>query len=87
MKQLQKVEQISPREIERLFVRNKSRVGIGIGHNTSMKLRFSMIVNWQYSRTGIEDNFNVSDIAYQLKVRFFWKNKLINKEKYDTINR
>jgi hypothetical protein len=69
------------------FVRNKSRVGIGIGHNTSKKLRFSMIVNWQYSRTGIEDDFNVSDIAYQLKVRFFWKNKLINKEKYDTINR
>jgi hypothetical protein len=58
------------------FVRNQGRVGLGLGHNPSKKIRFSLIVNWQSSRAGLEGDFNVSDIAYQLKVRINWNRKI-----------
>ena len=57
--------------------RHKGRAGIGLGYNLSKDWQFSLIMNWQKSRAGPEDEFSISDYAYQLKVRKLWKTKLI----------
>ena len=64
-------------EIEEVY-RNMGRAGLGVGYNASNEWRISFLVNWQKSRTGPEDELNISDYAYQLKVRKLWKSKLIN---------
>ena len=63
--------------IDEVF-RNRGRAGLGLGYNASKDWRISFTFNWQSSRTGPEDELNISDYAYQLKVRKLWKSKLLN---------
>lgn len=64
-------------DIDEVF-RNRSRAGIGFGYTASKDWRFSVVMNWQTSRSGPDDEFNVSDYAYQLKIRKLWKKKIRN---------
>lgn len=63
--------------IDEVF-RNRGRAGLGLGYNASKEWRISFLFNWQTSRAGPEDELNISDYVYQLKVRKLWKSKLLN---------
>ena len=54
------------------FYRNKGRAGIGLGYNFSKEWQFSFIMNWQKSRAGPEDVFDVTDYIYHLKILKRW---------------
>jgi hypothetical protein len=64
-------------EIKEVF-RNRGRAGLGIGYKTSKGWRLEFIMNWQSSRSGLEDNLAVSDFAYQLKLKTHWKSRIID---------
>ena len=51
------------------FFRNRGRAGVGLGYNPSVIWRFSINITWQTSRTGLDEEFTVSDIVYQVKIR------------------
>ena len=51
------------------FFRNRGRIGVGLGYNPSDIWRFSLNFTWQTSRTGVSEDFTVSDIIYQIKIR------------------
>jgi hypothetical protein len=55
-------------EVKELF-RNRGRLGVGLGYNPSDIWRISLNITWQTSRTGINEDFTVSDIIYQIKIR------------------
>jgi len=59
-------------EIEEFF-RNRGRAGFGIGYNVSKDWQYSLLFNWQRSRSGPNDELRVSDYAYQLIIRKYWK--------------
>jgi hypothetical protein len=61
------------------FFRNRGRLGIGLGYNASKDWGFSLIMNWQRSRAGPEDQFDVTDYAYQLKITKRWESLLVKK--------
>jgi hypothetical protein len=56
-------------EEDKGFFRDRGRAGIGLGYNPSAVWRFSFNYNWHTSRAGLNDDFDVSDIVYQIKVR------------------
>jgi len=61
--------------------RNKSRAGVGLGYNFSPELKVAVLFNWQTSRSGIDEDLEVSDYAYQLKIIKVWTGKyLFSKE-------
>jgi hypothetical protein len=62
------------------FFRDRGRLGVGLGYNPSDIWRFSFHVVWQKTHTGIDEDYSVSDIFYQIKVR-----KYINVEKVKTL--
>ncbi len=64
-------------EIKEIY-RNKGRVGLGLGFKPTKNWQVSFIFNWQGSRTGSNDKLNVSDYAYQLKIKKVW-NKILFK--------
>lgn len=51
--------------------RNQGRAGIGLGYKVSKDWRFSLVWNWQKSRSGPNDEFHVSEYIYQLKILKF----------------
>ena len=51
------------------FFRDRGRLGVGLGFNPSDIWRFSLQIVWQTSRSGVDEDFTVSDIIYQVKVR------------------
>jgi hypothetical protein len=55
-------------EVKEAF-RNRGRLGFGLGYNPSDVWRFSLNITWQSSRTGLNEDFTVSDIIYQIKIR------------------
>jgi hypothetical protein len=55
-------------EVKEIF-RNRGRIGVGLGYNPSDIWRFSNNLTWQTSRAGIDEDFSVSDIIYQIKIR------------------
>jgi long-subunit fatty acid transport protein len=59
------------------FYRNRGRAGIGLGYNASKDWRFSLIMNWQKSRAGAEDEFHVTDYIYHLKIFKRWESGLL----------
>lgn len=61
--------------IDEVF-RDKGRAGIGIGYNYSEVWRIAMLMNWQSSRTGIDEDLHVTDYAYQLKVMKRWRRRV-----------
>jgi hypothetical protein len=63
------------------FFRNRGRLGIGLGYNTSKDWGFSLVMNYQKSRAGPEDEFDVIDYAYQLKIVKRWKSRLLMNER------
>ena len=58
------------------FYKNKGRAGVGLGYKLNKKWQFAFIFNWQGSRAGINENINVSDYAYQIKIKKVWSNIL-----------
>ena len=58
-------------EIEEIF-QNRGRAGIGLGYNASAIWRFSFIFNWQTSRSAVDEDFKVTDYAYQIKIRKYF---------------
>ncbi|ANQ51204.1 DUF2490 domain-containing protein [Flammeovirga sp. MY04] len=51
---------------------NVSKVGIGVGKRFNDQMDGSFMANWQYSRSGPNDEYRVSDFAYQFQItRFF----------------
>ena len=62
------------------FFRDRGRLGVGLGYNPSDIWRFSLHVVWQKSNTGVDEDYTVSDIFYQVKVR-----KYINVDKVKTL--
>jgi hypothetical protein len=52
---------------------NKGRVGVGLGYKLVKDWEISFIFNWQGSKLGQGDHLNVSDYAYQLKIKKVWK--------------
>ena len=54
------------------FFRNRGRAGVGLGYNVSASWRFSLNINWQTSRTGVEEDYTVSDYIYQIKISKLW---------------
>ena len=62
------------------FFRDRGRLGVGLGYNPSDIWRFSFHVVWQKSYTGVDEDYSVTDIFYQIKVR-----KYINVEKVKTL--
>jgi hypothetical protein len=69
------VENTDGDEIKEFF-RDRGWLGVGLGYNPSDIWRFSFRFVWQKSYTGVYDDYSVSDIFYQIKVR-----KYINVEK------
>jgi hypothetical protein len=61
------------------FFRNQGRAGIGLGYNVLKDWRFSLIMNWQKSRAGPEDEFDVTDYILQLKIFKRWESRLLKK--------
>lgn len=61
------------------FYRNRGRAGIGLGYNASKDWRFSLIMSWQKSRAGPEDEFDVTDYIYNLKIFKRWESRLLRK--------
>jgi len=60
---------------------NKGRAGAGLGYSFLNDLKVAFIFNWQTSRSGANENLNVSDYAYQIKIIKVWHGKyLFNKE-------
>lgn len=47
---------------------NIAKAGIGIGKVIKNKWDFSFISNWQYSRSGPQETYKVTDFAYQFQV-------------------
>lgn len=56
------------------FFRNRGRAGVGLGYNANKYWRFSVMLNWQSSRTGPDNEFSVSDYIYQVKIRKLFVN-------------
>ncbi len=61
--------------------RNKGRVGVGIGRKVIKEWQFTFMFNWQGSRSGPNEDIGVSDIAYQLKIKKYWRYKIRKKIK------
>lgn len=57
------------------FYRNKTRFGAGLGYKISRAWDVAFIFNMQSSRAGPNDELNVSDYAYQLKIKRRWEKK------------
>jgi hypothetical protein len=65
-------------DIEEVF-RNRGRAGVGFGYNESRNWRFEFLFNWQTSRSSANEEFGITDYAYQIKIRKLWNFKrLIN---------
>ena len=62
------------------FFRDRGRIGVGLGYNPTDIWRFTIHVVWQKTHTGIDEEFQVSDIFYQIRVR-----KYINVDKVITL--
>ena len=54
------------------FFRNKGRAGGGLGYNLSKEWQFEALFNWQTSRAGHNEELEVSDYAYQIKINRLW---------------
>ncbi len=67
-------------DIQELY-RNKGRAGIELGYKPGKTWQFSFAFNWQGSRTGMGENLNASDYAYQLKIKKVWKRLILKKHK------
>ena len=52
---------------------NKGRVGVGLGYKPVKDWEISFVFNWQGSRSGPDEQLNVSDYAYQLKIKKVWR--------------
>ncbi len=65
-------------EIQELY-RNKGRAGLGLGYKPDKEWKIAFVFNWQGSRTGVNENRNVSDYIYQIKIRKVWNSSLIKK--------
>ncbi len=63
-------------KVEELF-QNKGRAGVGLSYKASKDWKFIFIMNWQRSKAGQNEEVNVSDYAYQIKIIKKWK-RLIN---------
>ena len=61
------------------FFRNQGRAGIGLGYNASKDWRFSLIMSWRKSRAGPEDEFDVTDYIYNIKIFKRWESRLLRK--------
>jgi hypothetical protein len=61
--------------------RNKGRVGVGIGRKAINDWQFAFMFNWQGSRSGQFENIGISDYAYQLKIKKYWRYKIRKKIK------
>lgn len=57
------------------FFRNTSRTGIGLGYQIQEKVKVELVFNRQRSRLSVDDDLNVSDYAYQIKVYWYWKKR------------
>ncbi|WP_281613459.1 DUF2490 domain-containing protein [Flammeovirga sp. SubArs3] len=55
---------------------NVAKIGVGIGKKFNDRWNGSFMANWQYSRSGPQDQYKVSDFAYQFQVT-----RLIDKRK------
>ncbi|OHX67877.1 DUF2490 domain-containing protein [Flammeovirga pacifica] len=58
-------------EIPEVF-HNVSKIGMGIGKRFNKHLDASFMANWQYSRSGPNDEYKVSDFAYQFQLTKFF---------------
>jgi len=65
-------------KVEELF-QNQGRAGVGLSYKASKDWKFAFIMNWQRSKAGQNQEVNVSDYAYQLKIIKKWK-RLIGKQ-------
>jgi len=65
-------------EIEELYS-NKGRAGVGLGYKLGNDWQFAFVFNWQGSRVGVGENINVSDYAYQIKIKKIWNGSLLKK--------
>lgn len=54
------------------FFRNRGRAGAGLGYHLNSNWRVEALFNFQRSRSGPNDELEVSDYAYQLKIRKRW---------------
>ena len=61
------------------FFSNRGRTGIGLGYNPSKEWQFSVVYNWQYSRSGPNDNLSLSDRIFRLVIRRLWNFKSVIK--------
>ncbi|NOQ92880.1 MAG: DUF2490 domain-containing protein [Flavobacteriaceae bacterium] len=61
--------------------RNKGRLGVGLGRKVIKEWQLTFMFNWQSSRTGPNDDLGISDYAYQLKIKKYWRYKLQKKLK------
>ncbi|OYT12051.1 MAG: hypothetical protein B6I18_02050 [Bacteroidetes bacterium 4572_112] len=60
---------------------NKGRAGAGLGYSFLNDLKIAFLFNWQTSRSGANEDLNISDFAYQIKIIKVWNGKyLFNKE-------
>ena len=62
---------------------NKGRVGVGLGYKPVKDWEISFIFNWQGSRSGPKDNIDVSDYAYQLKIKKVWRRIILKPVKVE----
>ena len=61
------------------FFSNRGRTGIGLGYNPSKEWQFSVVYNWQYSRSGPNDTLSLSDRIFRLVIRRLWNFKSVIK--------
>ncbi len=52
---------------------------IGLEYNPSKEWRFVFIYNWQYSRSGSNEDLSVSDNIFRLEVSRLWNFKTLIK--------
>ncbi len=55
-------------DVKEVF-RNRGRIGVGLGRDHTKVWRWELLVNWQSSRVGPQDQLPVSDVIFQLKLR------------------
>ena len=65
-------------EIEELYS-NKGRAGVGLGYKLDNDWQFAFVFNWQGSRGGVNENLNISDYAYQIKIKKIWNGSVLKK--------
>ena len=57
----------------RELYRNRGRAGVGLGRKMKTNWAIALLFNWQTSRTGPNQELQVADYIYQIRIKKFWQ--------------